>query len=498
MMHDGPSSADHLRASTGVAGLDYLLRGGLPANRLHLIEGDPGTGKTTLALRFLLEGRDRGEPCLYVTLSETEDELRAVARSHDWSLDGVSIYQLSRSSLDLQGQYTLFHPSEVELGETMKEVLEAADRVRPTRLVFDSLSEMRLLARDPLRYRRQILMLKERFVDRSCTVLLLDDHTGGDKDIQLRSIAHGVILLEQQVLHYGATRRRIRIVKLRGVPAVEGFHDFKIRRGGLEVYPQLVAGGPDRDSRNPIVSGDQALDELVGGGLSWGTCTLFIGPAGVGKSTLAAQYVSATATKTPAAIYLFDERRQLFLDRCDALGMSASARLEKGDLSVEQIAPGEVSPGEFAHRISRRVDDGCRVIMIDSLNGYENAMPMVESPTSRMHELLAYLSQRGVATMLVAAQHGILGSMVSSLDVSYLADCVIMLRFFETSGSVRKAISVMKKRTGAHESTIREFAVGPKRIRIGQPLREFHGVLTGVPQYVGKSEPLLRHGRDRH
>ncbi len=496
-MHSPASAEDDPRASTGIPGLDYLLRGGLPAHRLHLIEGDPGTGKTTLALQFLLEGRDRGEPVLYVTLSETADELKSVARSHGWSLDGVEVYQLSRSSLDLEGQYTLFHPSEVELGETVKGVLDATNRVQPSRLVLDSLSEMRLLARDPLRYRRQILLLKEHFAGRACTVLLLDDHTSGDGDLQLRSISHGVVLLEQEAFGYGASRRRLRIVKLRGVPAIEGFHDFKIRRGGMTIYPQLVTREVFGEPRSPIVSGHLELDALLGGGLNWGTCTLFIGPAGVGKSTLAAHYVAATAGTTPAAIYLFDERRQIFLDRCDALGMNASQRLGEGTLTLDQIEPGELSPGEFAYNVCQRVDHGCRVVMIDSLNGYQNAMPMADAPTSRMHELLGYLSERGVATMLVAAQHGVIGAMVSPLDISYLADCVVMLRFFEAGGSVRKAISVMKKRTGAHESTIREFAIGPDRIRVGQPLREFQGILTGVPRYLGKREPLLQHGRER-
>jgi circadian clock protein KaiC len=487
-----PDSND-VRSLTGVRGLDTLLAGGLPAHRLHLIEGHPGSGKTTLALQFLLEGRRVGETCLYVTMSETAVELRGVAASHGWSLDGIEIFELSHPETLAAEQYTLYHPSEIELGELSKAVLDTIDRIRPARIVLDSLSEMRLLARDPLRYRRQILAFKEYFAREDRTILMLDDLTGGENDLQLQSIAHGVVRLEQEAFEYGRSRRRLRIVKVRGVAVTEGYHDFKIERGGLVVYPQLTPGSSEGSRTSNIASGVPELDRLLGGGLTWGTCTLLLGPAGVGKSSLAAQYVTATATKSSAAVFLFDERRATFVDRCEHLGMHIHERLRTGQVTIEQVEPGDLSPGEFAHRIRARVDEGgCRVVLIDSVNGYLHAIPSGHAPLVRMHELLAYLNERGVATLLIAAQHGMMGmQMMAPIDVSYLADCVILLRYFEAHGAVRKAISVVKKRTGTHETTIREFAVGPDRLRVGEPLSDFQGVMTGVPQYVGSAEPLL-------
>jgi circadian clock protein KaiC len=478
--------------STGIPALDGLLRGGLPANRLHLIEGYPGTGKTTLALQFLLEGRRQGDRGLYVTLSETLGELAGVASSHGWSLEGLETCQLApHEGRAAEDQYTLYHPSEIELAEMVGKIMAATERVRPSRVVLDSLSELRLLARDPLRYRRQVLALKEFFSGRTATVLMLDDRTSGADDLQLQSLAHGVILLEQEPFEYGRSRRRLRIVKLRGVPAREGFHDFKIERGGLLVFPQLEPSSRVECSSSSISSGNDALDRLLGGGLTWGTCTLVMGPAGTGKSTLAAQYIYEAGAS--ASMYLFDERRAMLLARCKGLGMDMQPRLATGELVIEQVEPGDVSPGEFAHRVRKRVEqDGCRIVVIDSLNGYVHAIPTVESPLVRMHELIAYLNEKGVATILIAAQHGIIGSsMTNAVDVSYLADCVILLRYFEAAGAVRKAISVVKKRSGQHEATIREFAVGPRRVRVGEPLAAFHGVMTGVPQYVGEASPLL-------
>jgi circadian clock protein KaiC len=481
------------RASSGITGLDYLLNGGFPANRLHLIEGDPGTGKTTLALQFLLEGRARGEACLYVTLSETGNELRGVCASHGWSLEGIEVFELTPPGGRADDQYTLYHPAEIELADMVKRVLTVTEEVNPRRVVLDSLSEMRLLARDPLRYRRQILALKEYFSGRDCTVLMLDDKTSAERDLQLQSIAHSVVLLEQIPAEYGRSRRRVRIVKVRGVPGVEGYHDCRIRRGGLSVFPQLVPSRDPDAKATLLTSGVDEIDQLVGGGLATGTCTLFMGPAGVGKSSMAAQYVSASAARFPCAVYLFDERRATFLARADALGMNMSDHTKDGRLSIDQVEPGELSPGEFAHHVCRRVNEGgARVVLIDSLNGYVHAIPTAHSPLVRMHELLAYLNDRGVATLLVSAQHGIMGSqMMSPIDVSYLADSVILFRFFEAFGAVRKAVSVVKKRTGTHETTIREYAVGPDRLRVGAPLSDFQGVMTGVPTYRGGNEPLL-------
>ena len=486
---------------TGISGLDDLLHGGLPRARLHLIEGEPGTGKTTLALQFLVEGLKSGERGLYVTLSETADELRHVAASHGWSLDGLDLYQLAPTDRAAD-EYTLYHPAEIELGDLTKAVLERVDRAKPSRVVFDSLSELRLLARDPLRYRRQILGLKEFFSTHPATVLLLDDHSAGESDLQLRSIAHGVILLEHQPFEYGHARRRIRIVKLRGTAATEGFHDFKIARGGLVVYPQLALpeNAPPR-SNDPIVSGVAELDAIVGGGLTWGTTTLFIGPAGVGKSTVAAQYLCGAANPaSKAALFLFDERRATFLGRCDALGMNASSGVASGNLLLEQVEPGVASPGEFSHRVRDLVrDQGVRLIGIDTLNGYLNAIPNTDSPLTRMHELLSFLNESGVATFIVLAQHGLVGTnMLSPIDVSYLSDAIVLLRFFEAEGAVRKAVSVVKKRTGAHEAAIRELMFGPGGVRVGDPLTQFQGVLTGVPRYVGPASPLLNDDGPAH
>ena len=481
--------------STGVPGLDELLIGGLTPHRMYLLEGNPGTGKTTLALQFLLEGRNRGEKTLYVTLSETVNELLAIAQSHGWTLDDVELFQLSPSEgLKPEDQYTLYHPAEVELGETVKSVLEIIDRVHPTRVVLDSLSELKLLARDPLRYRRQILALKEYFSGRACTVLMLDDLSAGGADLQLQSLAHGVILLEVLPFEYGRARRRVRIVKFRGVSAVEGFHDFVIRRGGLDVFPQLVAAKEAKPRAGLVASGVAELDQLLGGGLTWGTTTLLIGPAGSGKSTLAAQYAASGVTKAPGAIFLFDERASTFISRADALGMDMSKRLEGGQVALTQIEPGEMSPGEFSHRVRTAVErDNARIVMVDSLNGYLNAIPQVEAPLVRMHELLSFLNEHGVITLVVVAQHGIVGAnMATPLDVSYLADTVVLLRFFESAGVVRRAVSVMKKRSGPHESTIREFQLGPDHLRVGSALSEFQGVLSGVPHYIGATGPLFK------
>jgi circadian clock protein KaiC len=487
------------RVSTGSNGLDQLLRGGLTAHRMYLVAGYPGTGKTTLALQFLLEGRDRGESTLYVTLSETEAELNAIARSHGWSLEGIEIFPLPMSEgVSADDQYTLYHPAEIELGETIKGVLAAVDSLRPTRVVFDSLSELKLLARDPLRYRRQILALKEFFSGRECTVVLLDDLSAGGGDLQLESLAHGVIILESLPFEYGRARRRLRISKLRGVNVVEGFHDFIIRQGGLQVFPQIEAGPEPgaRQSQN-VLSGVPELDQLLGGGLTWGTTTLFIGPAGTGKSTLAAQYAASGVTQTNAAIFLFDERAGTFVTRCDAMGMQLTERLANGTVTLRQIEPGEMSPGEFSHLVVKAVvENGAKVVLIDSLNGYLNAIPQVEAPLVRLHELLSFLNERGVATIIIVAQHGVVGArMTAPLDVSYLADAVVLLRFFEAHGSVRRALSVMKKRTGDHEASIRELRLGPDRVRVGKALTDFQGILTGVPNYVGGTDAL---GYDRN
>jgi circadian clock protein KaiC len=494
-----PQSEGEERIGTGVAGLDDILGTGLPANRLYLVEGDPGTGKTTLALQFLLEGRAQGETCLYVTLSETKGELEAVAKSHGWSLNGITLFELAslEERLNAQEQYTVFHPADVELGETFKRICEQVDRIVPSRVVFDSLSEMRLLARDPLRYRRQILSLKQFFSGRQCTVLLLDDRTSQDTDLQLQSIAHGVILLERVAVEYGGARRRLNVAKMRGLHFQEGLHDFTIKPGGLIVYPRLVTGhlnwDPPEGPRRVASSGIAALDTLLGGGLHFGTSTLAVGPAGCGKSTLLTQYAVALANAGErVACYVFEETRQNFLERADGLGMSVRAHLEQGTIAVQQVDPAEISPGEFAQNVRRAVDEGkVSVVVIDSLNGYLNAMPSENFLLIQMHELLTYLSTHGVLTLMTLAQHGLLGNMQSPVDITYLADAVIVLRYFEAFGEVKQAIAVIKKRTGGHERIIRQFQLSADGIHIGQPLTRFEGVLTGVPVYKGEQGSLI-------
>jgi circadian clock protein KaiC len=495
---DRPASA---LSATGTAGLDHILDGGFTANRLYLIEGDPGAGKTTLALCYLLEGARRGEPGLYVTLSETREEIEAVAESHGWSLGDVRIVELvaSEESLTPDSQYTMYHPSETELGETTRKVLEEVERVKPRRVVFDSLSELRLLAQNPLRYRRQILALKQFFAGRKCTVLLLDDRTSEESDLQVRSIAHGVLTLEQLSPEYGAERRRLRVVKLRGKPYKGGYHDFAIVRGGLEVFPRLVAAEHHHGfAREKVASGVKPLDDLLGGGLDRGTSTLILGPAGSGKSSVAVQYAAAAASRGEnAAIFSFDESRETLLARSAALGIDLRPHVESGRIVVQQVDPAEMSPGEFIHVVRRQVEGcACRVVVIDSLNGYVNAMPEERFLTIQLHELLTYLGQQGVTTLLVVAQHGLMGSaMQSPVDVSYLADSVILTRYFEFKGRVKKAISVVKKRTGAHEETIRELRLGMGGVSVGAPLENLRGVLTGVPTFDREPQPGDREGK---
>lgn len=490
MADDSPASRSPL-ATTGVRGLDDILGGGFAPNRLYLIEGDPGSGKTTLALQFLLEGAGRGERGLYVTLSETKEELDGVATSHGWSLAPLTVCELipSEESLLPDAQTRMFHPSEVELSETTKAVLAEVERTRPTRVVFDSLSEMRLLAQNSLRYRRQILALKQFFTGRGCTVLFLDDRTSEVSDLQLQSLAHGVVTLEQLAPEYGSERRRLRVIKMRGARFRGGFHDFSIVRGGLEVYPRLVAS-EHRRAFEPgrLKSGVIALDALLGGGLNRGTSTLLMGPAGSGKSSIAVQYaVAAAEAGERAAVFIFDESLTTLFARSAGLGMDLRGHVGAGRVRVHQVDPAEMSPGEFAHRVRQAAEeDGAKVVVIDSLNGYLNAMPEERFLTIQLHELLTYLGQQGVVTFLVVAQHGLLGNhMNSPVDASYLADAVVLLRYFEARGQIRRAVSVIKKRSGAHEATLREMRMGPDGIWVGEPLKDYHGVLTGLPEILG-------------
>ena len=473
-------------APTGIPGLDDVLTSGFTKNRIYLIQGDPGVGKTTLGMQFLLEGARRGETGLYLTLSESEQELHAVADSHGWSLDPITIFEYSANDgLTAEDTSTLFHPSEVELGEATRRLLEEVARVKPQRLVIDSLSEIRLLAQSPLRYRRQILGLKHFFGTQQCTVLMLDDRNVGEGDMQLMTLAHGVIMLEQLAPLYGAERRRLRVSKFRGVKYRGGYHDFAIRTGGIVIYPRLVAS-EHRDDFSPqrLASGLPEVDDLLGGGIDRGTSTLIMGPAGAGKSALATQYATAAAERGEnAAIFIFDESRGTLFVRSAAMKMRLQDHVQSGRVTVQQVDPAEIPPGEFVHLVREAVEHrNISVLVIDSLNGYMNAMPEERFLTIQMHELLTYLGQKGVATILVVAQHGLLGSsMLTPVDVSYLADCVILMRYYEHQGEILKAISVVKKRSGAHEKTIRPFQLGPDGLTVGQPLSDFHGVLTGVP-----------------
>lgn len=479
-------------AETGISGLDDILGGGLTANRLYLIEGDPGTGKTTLGLKFLLAGVALGEPTVYVSLSETRDELEVVAQSHGWSLGGVTVTELAPTEevLDADAENTMFHPSELELGETTRTILHDVERVKPRRVVFDSLSEMRLLAANPLRYRRQILALKQFFVGRRCTVMLLDDRTSDISDLQLQSLAHGVISLERRSPEYGVMQRRLQIIKMRGKPFRPGYHDYSIVRGGLDVFPRLVAAEHHEPfAPETIKSGLTALDDLLGGGLDRGTSTLLMGPAGSGKSTIATQFAVAAARRGErTALFLFDERRATLLTRSAALGLDLREHLASGRMGIDEIDPGAISAGEFVHHVRCEVDQRqARVIVIDSLNGFLNSVPEARFLAIQLHELLSFLGQRGVTTLLVVAQHGLIGSMETPVDASYLADCVVLLRYFEAEGRVRQSLSVLKKRSGIHERTIRELELRADGILVGAPLSAFHGVLTGVPRYVGQS-----------
>jgi circadian clock protein KaiC len=488
-------------SATGIPGLDHVLGGGFTPNRVYLIEGNPGSGKTTLSLRWLLEGARLGEKGIYVTLSETKIELTAVAQSHGWSLTDVRVLELvaPESELEPDNQTAMFQPSEVEMSVTTKAILAEVERIKPRRVVIDSLSEMRLLAQSPLRYRRQILALKQYFIGRECTVFLLDDLTSETEDLQLQSIAHGVVSLEQLSPEYGAERRRLRIMKLRGQRYRGGYHDFVIQKGGLDVFPRLVAGEHVHSQMRGLLKSDnKELDALLGGGMQYGTSVLLLGPAGSGKSTLAIQYARAAAGRGEcAAVFAFDERVETLLERTTGLGMDITRQLESGHIAIYPIDTAELSPGEFAHRVRRAVDgdgdhSGVKLIVIDSLNGYMNAMPEERFLNAQLHELLTYLGHKGVVTFLVVAQHGLVGQMESPVDTTYLADTVILFRYFEAMGEVRQAISVLKKRSGKHERTIRELSLDEQGITIGQPLKDFQGVLSGTPTYRGLNQALTR------
>ena len=491
-----PVTEDAAPISTGVPGLDDILHGGYASCRAHLIEGRPGSGKTTLGLQFLLDGVRQGERCLYITLAESKRELVSMADRHGWSLDGLDVFELvpPELSVDPKLQQTLVYSSDLELGETVQMALAEVERVKPTRVVFDSLSEIRLLSQGSLRYRRQVLALKSFFLLHDVTVLFLDDLTLEQDDLNLHSLSHAVIRVDQQAPAYGSERRRIRVVKMRGTAFWGGYHDLVITKGGLNVFPRLVAARHHQVfPAERVCSGVGELDTLLGGGLDRGTSMLLIGPSGAGKSTLSLAYLTAALDRGERALIAsFDEASHVLLQRAAGVGMDLSGHLEEGNLRIEQVDPANLSPGEFASKIRDAVErNATRLVVIDSLNGYLNAMPEEQFMLLQMHELLTYLNQQGVVTILILAQHGLVGQMASAVDLTYLSDTVVLLRFFEAAGRIRRAISVMKKRTGSHEDTIREFRIHSAGIRVGPPLEEFRGVLTGVPTFAGNSASLL-------
>lgn len=492
---DGELLHDDGPVSSGLPALDYILRGGFAANRIHLIEGEPGAGKTTLGLQFLREGARKGERCLYITLSEGKGELLHVAETHGWDrLEGIDIFELvpPELSLDPEREQSILYASDLELGETVRLVMDEVARVAPARVVFDSLSEIRLLAQGALRFRRQVLALKHFFASRHCTVLFLDDLTQREDDLSLHSLAHGVVRLEQIALTYGAERRRLRVYKMRGRAFHGGFHDFLIRTGGLDVFPRLVAGSHPQVEVQPKLAGSEIaeLDALVGGGLDYGTSTLIVGPSGSGKSTIAMQYVSAALNRGEKILFVsFDETERVFHDRARGLGWDFGT--QEG-FHFRQVDPAELSPGELAGAISRAVgENDATVVVLDSLTGYQHAMPEEQFMLLQMHEMLTYLNQQGVLTFVILTQSGMVGQqMQSPVDMTYLSDAVLLLRFFEAEGEIRRAISVVKKRTGPHESAIREMRIDQSGIRVGDKLEGFRGVLTGTPIYEGRAKLL--------
>ena len=482
-------------ALTGTSGLDDVLGGGLERARTFLLEGSPGTGKTTIALKFLVTGAAAGDRCLYVTLAETEDELRAAAKAHRWDLSGIELYELipPENLLDDDQQQSLLYSSDLELGETTKRIFEAFERIRPERVVIDSLSEIRLLAQSSLRYRRQILALKHYFAKSNATVLMLDDLTTDTNDKTVHSVAHGVIRLEEFAPEYGAERRRLRIIKYRGRRFRGGYHDAAIETGGVQVYPRLISAEHRTSfARDVVTTGSAELDRLLGGGIERGSSVLVLGPAGTGKSSIALTFIqTAVARGESAAMFVFDEEIGLLIQRALGLGVDLQAMIDAGKLLLQQVDAAELSPGQFCAQVRRCVEVyGAKTVVIDSLNGYQAAMPGEQALILHMHELLQYLNRQGATTFLSVAQHGLVGDMKTPVDVTYLADTVILLRYFEALGQVRRAISIVKKRTGPHENTIREFRIGSDGVTLGEPLTKFQGILRGVPTLHGTNDLL--------
>lgn len=482
------------RCSMGISGLDDILGGGLPVNRFYLVQGNPGVGKTTLALQFLMEGERVGEKGLYITLSETKEELLSVAQSHNWSLDNLALFELSaiEQQLKTESQNTIFHPSELELNQTTQMLLTEIERIKPARVVFDSLSEMRLLTQTQLRYRREMLLLKQFFAGRNCTALLLDDNTSETGDLQVQSIAHGVLSLSKVISDYGTVRHQIEVLKVRGIKFRQGRHDYILQTGGITVFPRLVSAEHRKEfKRQNFSSGIPEFDSLLGGGFDRGTSNVIMGPAGTGKSTLAMKFMSEAAKKgEKSAFFAFDENLGISMARARQLGINLDEGIKAGLIIAQQVDPAELSPGELSFRIKELVEkENIRILVIDSLNGYMNAMPGERYLVLQLHDLLAYLSNQGVMAIITLAQHGLVGQMQSPIDLTYLGDTIVLLRFFENLGCIKKAISVVKKRSGNHESEIRELTTARGRIELGPPLDHFQGVLTGIPRIITGNPP---------
>ena len=496
----GVESGTPTRVSTGIPGLDEVLGGGLPPGNMYLVEGESGAGKTTLGLQFLLEGVRRGERTLWITLSETEAQLLQSARSHGWSLEGIDVCNPGSPQRINQpnDKYSFFSPADVELDEIRNAFFAATERVRPSRVVFDPFSDIRHLAREVLRYRREVLSLREFFNENRCTVLLMQELTRGTGgDLQAEALVHGYLTLHQDAPEYGGQRRRLRVHKMRGMSFRDGYHDFAIQTGGLEVYPRLIAAEHVADHAEEIaLSGVPQLDLLLGGGVDRGSSMLIMGPAGVGKSTLAPQYaVSAAGRGEKAAVFVFDETVRTFRTRGEKLGFRIRQLTSDGTLTLRQIDSAEFSAGQFTNMVKQAVDAGASLVVIDSLSGYLSTMPEERFLSAYLHELLTTLSHRNVLTILTLAQHGLVGEHVAApVDVSYLADTVVLVRYFEAFGKIRRAISVVKKRSGAHEVAVREMRIEASGIAIGEPLTDFQGVLTGRPEFTGDSEQLAARG----
>jgi circadian clock protein KaiC len=479
-------------AKTGIPGLDHVVLGGLQRGQLYLLEGTPGSGKTTLAMQFLIEGASAGEACLYISLAESEQELRNSAGSHGWPLDGIRLLEITPLESEFDQQQGLVHPSELELGQTIRLMMGKIDEFKPRRLVIDALTELRLLAEDPFNYRRQVLALKRFLANRGCTILALDDLTEATPGLQLHSIVHGVISLEQRRMEYGVVRRRLSVAKMRGVDFRSGYHDYVIRTGGIVAYPSLVASEHEADfTQGALATGVPELDQLLAGGLRYGTSTLLIGPSGVGKSTLAIRYAIAGSQQGRSAVFAFDENFRTASERAAGLGMDLAGLRASNKLSWINLSPTTLSPGEFVDKVQREVMEGARLVVIDSLNSYIASMPGEQALVLHMHEILTYLGNRGIVTILIMAQHGLVGDTHAPLDLSFMADTIVLLRYFEAGGDVRKAISVLKSRSGPHETTVREYHLSAERgITAGKPIRDFQGVLTGVPTFTGRASAL--------